>query len=828
MENPVTVLNDLCIKRKLNADFNFERIETLSLTRCVLTVSAQKNEPTTKIPSRRFEGNGKNKKEAKRCCSSIALDALSLEDEPTKPRQSLGQTILDAFTSECLWKDPCFHAYLAMEIKGNWVPVRILSVSKFVTACCQEQDSRIGVREMAALAIQELQDCPLDEICLSPDTQWISIPSAQTVKEYKIPEIKEQEILKAVLLPVDEKAPPVEVQLESSIGLVENITALLGTEIQNLSLVQNVSTKSSFTFEIPNPEETEFTVELTDDVFSSAVLEKRLKSVEVRSPSLWSNDENQTQNQRASWLSSQSVYGDAVLTLTRPSRDAKSTQLCHVSFPCHLANSMVLKWRSFDLASFWSLVESKLPNGLYSSCLVRRLPCVFQTPSEWHGQLPSTVLAMYLKGTSRELDSSSSEYSTSVQVKLKILDTRLEVMDCHEDQQIANERASLQLLKLIHVEDSELWNLTTLPSLDEVQVIDPGQKRQPLVEWNHRVRIEYRLFCQLNETNWYLMESQDRCIVDVHEDEFLHKTVLGLRINGVTKVHFPLCINGSIVKSYLFVRVMGFVGEIPMGVKLFPKPAAELRVETVGDTLTLHDCQQVLDIGCGEGRLLLHLLTQHPSQFSSMIGVDISSKTLSKAQTSLSQIKDASSMKLSLFEGNIVDCGEFVTDAVTMIEVIEHLDADPLSLVGKQQLYIIILSLVGSVILGGIKPRVFIATTPNWEYNVLIHAVTGSIDIGVYGRDGTPLRCSDHRFEWTRDEFQNWALELGESYGYSVSFEGIGVLMLEDEVRVETGTVGKDLGQASQMAVFIRQSSAHIDENNSIEIPNLKKIWCNY
>jgi hypothetical protein len=40
--------------------------------------------------------------------------------------------------------------------------------------------------------------------------------------------------------------------------------------------------------------------------------------------------------------------------------------------------------------------------------------------------------------------------------------------------------------------------------------------------------------------------------------------------------------------------------------------------------------------------------------------------------------------------------------------------------------------------------------------------------------DSYPRRNSDHRFEWTRDEFMSWAHELAAERGYSVRFDGVG------------------------------------------------------
>ena len=72
-------------------------------------------------------------------------------------------------------------------------------------------------------------------------------------------------------------------------------------------------------------------------------------------------------------------------------------------------------------------------------------------------------------------------------------------------------------------------------------------------------------------------------------------------------------------------------------------------------------------------------------------------------------------------------------------------------------------------------------TTPNREFNVLF--------------DGLPagtLRHRDHRFEWTRTEFEAWAGESAGAHGYAVRFVGIGP---EDA----------ELGAPTQMAVFERE-----------------------
>ena len=78
------------------------------------------------------------------------------------------------------------------------------------------------------------------------------------------------------------------------------------------------------------------------------------------------------------------------------------------------------------------------------------------------------------------------------------------------------------------------------------------------------------------------------------------------------------------------------------------------------------------------------------------------------------------------------------------------------------------------------RPSTVVVTTPNAEYN----SVFKTLPAGQF-------RHGDHRFEWTRPEFERWSREVGERFGYAVRFLGIG-----DEV--------SSLGSPTQMAVFSR------------------------
>jgi len=57
------------------------------------------------------------------------------------------------------------------------------------------------------------------------------------------------------------------------------------------------------------------------------------------------------------------------------------------------------------------------------------------------------------------------------------------------------------------------------------------------------------------------------------------------------------------------------------------------------------------------------------------------------------------------------------------------------------------------------------------------------------------MRHADHRFEWTRAEFETWSRVQAHAHGYSVRFSGI-------------GDVDPALGAPTQLAHFSKQSSA--------------------
>jgi 3' terminal RNA ribose 2'-O-methyltransferase Hen1 len=190
------------------------------------------------------------------------------------------------------------------------------------------------------------------------------------------------------------------------------------------------------------------------------------------------------------------------------------------------------------------------------------------------------------------------------------------------------------------------------------------------------------------------------------------------------------------------------------------------RMETVVAALKANDVHKIVDLGCGEGKLL-KLLLKEPT-FQSVLGMDVTYRALEIAQQRvLEKLPIHQKGRLQLIQGslNYRDARIAGYDAATVIEVIEHMELDRLMAFER-------------VLFEFAQPRIAIVTTPNVEYNIKFE----NLPVGK-------LRHPDHRFEWTRSEFQTWAQNISSKYNYSVEFSSI-------------GTIDPEVGSPTQMAIF--------------------------
>jgi len=196
----------------------------------------------------------------------------------------------------------------------------------------------------------------------------------------------------------------------------------------------------------------------------------------------------------------------------------------------------------------------------------------------------------------------------------------------------------------------------------------------------------------------------------------------------------------------------------------------EQRMLRVAEILREHEVATVVDLGCGEGRLLRSLIKERA--FTRVAGMDVSPRALEIARDRLhvDRLPPRLAEKLSLFQGSLMYRDQRLREyeAATAVEVIEHLDPPRLAAFER-------------VILGEAGPRLLVVTTPNVEYNVRFESLPA-------GR----MRHRDHRFEWTREEFRAWAARVAATYGYAF-------------VWMPIGTEDAEVGPPTQMAVFTKE-----------------------
>lgn len=196
------------------------------------------------------------------------------------------------------------------------------------------------------------------------------------------------------------------------------------------------------------------------------------------------------------------------------------------------------------------------------------------------------------------------------------------------------------------------------------------------------------------------------------------------------------------------------------------------RLDAVLAALQASGARSVVDLGCGEGKLIRELLAEH--RFDRILGVDVSVRALEIAhrRLKLDHLPERVAKRIQLIHGSLIYRDKRLSgfDAATLVEVIEHLDPPRLSACER-------------VVFEFASPKTVVVTTPNQEYN----AMWESLPAGQF-------RHADHRFEWTRQQFQDWSNQVAQRYGYTVRFSGIGL-------------AAPLIGSPTQMATFTAQET---------------------
>lgn len=241
--------------------------------------------------------------------------------------------------------------------------------------------------------------------------------------------------------------------------------------------------------------------------------------------------------------------------------------------------------------------------------------------------------------------------------------------------------------------------------------------------------------------------------------------------------------NDNSEDSSLFsdVRKLSFEGDADFedgGLRFFP-PVYIQRYRAVVDVLQCQrlrgSIKKIVDFGCGEVSFFSYI--KHLEGVEEYIGVDIDEETLKSNYSKVIPLtadylaKRCTPFKVTILKGSVVDPDIRLenTDTVIAIELIEHMYPPELNELPYN-------------IFGIINPQVAVFTTPNSDFNILFDRFEG-------------FRHPDHKFEWSRSQFEDWANNLTVQYpDYKVVFHGIG--------KGPQGT--ENLGCCSQMAVFLR------------------------
>ncbi|MBO4207041.1 3' terminal RNA ribose 2'-O-methyltransferase Hen1 [Micromonospora echinofusca] len=182
-----------------------------------------------------------------------------------------------------------------------------------------------------------------------------------------------------------------------------------------------------------------------------------------------------------------------------------------------------------------------------------------------------------------------------------------------------------------------------------------------------------------------------------------------------------------------------------------PSLAAQRRTAVLA-ALADSGASRVLDLGCGGGALLVDLVADR--RYTEIVGTDVSTAALAMAERRLrlDRLPERQRDRIRLWQSALTYRDDRLRgyDAAVLMEVIEHVDPSRLDA-------------LEAAVFGHAQPGAVVVTTPNVEYNVRYE-----------GLPAGQARHHDHRFEWTRAEFADWAHRVADTYGYRVALSGIG------------------------------------------------------
>jgi small RNA 2'-O-methyltransferase len=171
------------------------------------------------------------------------------------------------------------------------------------------------------------------------------------------------------------------------------------------------------------------------------------------------------------------------------------------------------------------------------------------------------------------------------------------------------------------------------------------------------------------------------------------------------------------------------------------------RLEAVLGALRSVGAETIVDLGCGDGPLLIRLA--HEAAIRRIVGVDVSADALAALRKRLAAVPEDVRGKVELRHASMTEAGKLTGfDAAILVETIEHIEPDQLSLVER-------------AVFRDMRPATAIITTPNSDFNALL------------GVPGHRMRHPDHRFEWGSARFRAWAGGVARRNGYAAACDNV-------------------------------------------------------
>lgn len=186
----------------------------------------------------------------------------------------------------------------------------------------------------------------------------------------------------------------------------------------------------------------------------------------------------------------------------------------------------------------------------------------------------------------------------------------------------------------------------------------------------------------------------------------------------------------------------------PVDEALGPSDLHRKRIEFVLDYIEIVEARRVLDLGCGEGDLLLALASMQ--QLEQVIGMDVSQHRLGICRAALSSISPSPSAAIELVPGSYADSHVAFSDVdvAVMLESFEHYCPRRLSRIEK-------------TILAGYRPKRLLISTPNKGYDL-----EQGLSLGI---DAMPSTSSSGAKRASKNGRKAWPVERDTRYALKVS-----------------------------------------------------------